>query len=295
MKNNITESLSPYLKGIGQIMLQENALTGLLFLIGILSNSLMMGIAAIVSVFVGTMTAKLLKYDKDEINAGLYGFNATLVGVGLIFYFDSSLIIWAAIILLSSLTAVIMNFCLRKKIPIFTFPFIFILWIAIFIYPETHHLTDEILIADSPIAAFEIKYLGLGFGEVMFQGSLLSGLIFFTGVYMNSRIAALYGVFGVVFSVMIAVYYKDNLEHVSNGLFGFNALLCAITFSGFKKRDIIYVLIAATLSVYIEDFMLRHELEILTFPFVLATWITLLVKKYTNSLFDTFAVDNAVE
>jgi len=71
------------LKGLGQIMLQENSSTGLLFLIGIFLGSIEGGIGAIVSTTVGTITAILLKYDKEEINAGLYGFSAALVGVAL--------------------------------------------------------------------------------------------------------------------------------------------------------------------------------------------------------------------
>ena len=71
------------LRGLGQIMLQENAATGVLFLIGIFYGSTTMGIAAILSVCCGTLTAKILGYDKSEIEKGLYGFSAALVGVAL--------------------------------------------------------------------------------------------------------------------------------------------------------------------------------------------------------------------
>lgn len=73
--------LSTLLKGIGQIMLQENSLTGLLFLIGIFYGSIIMGLAALLAAICGTVTAYLLKYDKTEITQGLYGFSAALVGV----------------------------------------------------------------------------------------------------------------------------------------------------------------------------------------------------------------------
>lgn len=72
--------LSTLLKGIGQIMLQENSLTGLLFLIGIFYGSIIMGLALLAAIC-GTVTAYLLKYDKTEITQGLYGFSAALVGV----------------------------------------------------------------------------------------------------------------------------------------------------------------------------------------------------------------------
>ena len=84
---NIQTIVETVLKGIGQIMLQDSAWTGLLFLIAISYDSVLMGIAALVSTIVGTATAKILKFEDKNIKAGLYGFNATLIGVGLIFIF----------------------------------------------------------------------------------------------------------------------------------------------------------------------------------------------------------------
>jgi hypothetical protein len=70
--------LDNILKGIGQIMLQENRWTGLLFLIGIFMGSWQCGVAVLLSTAAGTFTAMKLKYDKSQINAGLYGFSAAL-------------------------------------------------------------------------------------------------------------------------------------------------------------------------------------------------------------------------
>lgn len=53
--------VSALLKGVGQIMLQNNAWTGLLFLVGIFYDDNTMGVAAIVAAATGTMTARLLK------------------------------------------------------------------------------------------------------------------------------------------------------------------------------------------------------------------------------------------
>jgi len=52
------------LRGVGQIMLQENAITGLLFLMGIFYGSVFMGLAALLATTCGSITAKLLRYDK---------------------------------------------------------------------------------------------------------------------------------------------------------------------------------------------------------------------------------------
>lgn len=102
--------LDNILKGIGQIMLQENRWTGLLFLIGIFMGSWQCGVAVLISTAAGTFTAMTLKYDKSQINAGLYGFSAALVGVALAFLFDTTILIWILIILGGALAAVIQHF-----------------------------------------------------------------------------------------------------------------------------------------------------------------------------------------
>ena len=77
------------LRGISQVFLQNNIFTGLLFLIGILYNSRLMALGALLGVIISTITAILLNYNKKDINNGLYGFNGTLVGIALLFFFKS--------------------------------------------------------------------------------------------------------------------------------------------------------------------------------------------------------------
>src|SRR5436190_21388459 len=128
MNLNKTTVLTPYLKGVGQIMLQNNQWTGILFLAGIFYDSIVMGLAAILAVVVGTVTAKVLKYDQDEINMGLYGFSATLVGVALMFHFQetsiSAPIVWGTVVVGAALATIIQHFFISRKIPAFTLPFI---------------------------------------------------------------------------------------------------------------------------------------------------------------------------
>jgi urea transporter len=68
-------------RGIGQVMFQNNALSGLLMLIGIFLNSWQMGLLAVSGNIISTLTARISGYDCDDIKNGLYGFNGTLVGI----------------------------------------------------------------------------------------------------------------------------------------------------------------------------------------------------------------------
>ncbi|MBV8325671.1 urea transporter [Chryseobacterium sp.] len=274
------------LKGIGQIMLQENRWTGLLFLIGIFMGSWQCGVAVLLSTAAGTFTAMKLKYNRSEINAGLYGFSAALVGVALSFLFETGLLIWVLIILGGALAAVVQHFFIQKKIPVFTFPFIVITWILVFALHHFTHIPPSAMLSAEVVSTKYDDFLTCtnGFGEVIFQGGVLSGIIFFLAVFISSPVAALYGLAASILGAGLSQFNGEPVKEIHMGLFGFNAVLSAIVFSGVKKTDGLWVLIAVFLTIVIDDFLVdNHYLDavggVFTFPFVAGTWATLLIQK----------------
>ena len=65
-------------RGIGEVMFQNNAFSGLLMLIGIFLNSWQMGTLAVCGNIISILTAYFSGYKYDDIKNGLYGFNGTL-------------------------------------------------------------------------------------------------------------------------------------------------------------------------------------------------------------------------
>ncbi|MES2650682.1 MAG: urea transporter [Bacteroidota bacterium] len=279
LKTFFLAEIETLLKGVGQIMLQNNAWTGLFFLAGIFYGSIAMGVAAILSVTIGTYTAKLFKYDEAEINAGIYGFSATLVGVALTCLFDPTLIIWLCIVIGSVLATVLQHFFSIKKITAFTFPFIVVTWVFLFVFHQFPSLAEaQVPIADNALNNW-FAAMTLSFGQVIFQGSYLPGLLFFCGVFINHPIAAIYGEVAAALCSLVAYQLGQPINDIYLGLLGYNGVLCAITFSGKKISDFILAFISVILSVLITIQMRNMGLPVLTFPFVLATWLTLLVKR----------------
>jgi urea transporter len=273
---------APYLRGVGQIMLQNNVLTGALFLLGIAINSLLLTLGMVAGLLVGTITAKLLNYDRAAINNGLYGFNAALVGIAMLVFFESTLLVWTGLVLLSVLSTIMMNAFLRKQLPAFTFPFVFCLWIALLI-------SRLIIPIDPPgegdlaplldySVAIDLKNFGFGFGEVIFQASIISGIVFFLAVYVSNPTGALYGLAGTFAAIALAVLFIGKVDEVQQGWFTFNAVLCAIAMSGTHRRDGAFVLLAVFISVLLESLMQNLGVIYLTFPFIAACWITLFIK-----------------
>lgn len=273
-----TAIISVILKGLGQIMLQENSITGLLFLIGIFYGSLAMGFAALLATVCGTAIAYLLKYDQTEINQGLYGFSAALVGVAVMLFLKPVFWSWVIVVIGAVLAAMLQHFFIKRKFPAYTLPFVLVTWLILFV---CNLFYSDLFAVSSPAIAEASDSLTDGFksfGQVIFQSSLLSGILFFLAVFISSPISALYGLAAAIISAILAFYVSIPINDINLGLYGFNAVLCAIVFAGPQVKDGIWVLISLVLALAISLLMLKTGITKLTFPFVLATWVTLFLR-----------------
>ncbi len=76
------------LRGVGQVMFQDNPMSGLLFLAAVAWGSFAGGVpavfgASVLGVIVATLTAMWLRVDTSALHAGLMGYNGVLVGAAL--------------------------------------------------------------------------------------------------------------------------------------------------------------------------------------------------------------------
>lgn len=275
------------LRGIGQIMLQENSLTGLLFLCGLFLGSTECGFGAILGSFTGSLTAIIFQFNTKEIEAGIYGFSAALVGVALAFLFKAELLIWILIFAGSILASLIQRAFIKIKFPAYTFPFILVTWIVVFFLQQFANIPpSELFLTKIDPQPYSYLFTGInGFGQVIFQAGIYSGAIFFLGVFVSSPAAALYGLAASLLGAFLSQLNGQPLDNIYLGLFGFNAVLSAIVFAGFEKKDGFWVLIATLLTVWINVFLVKYHLldrfgGVFTFPFVAGTWLTLLIQKF---------------
>ena len=121
--------LDSVLRGVGQVMLQNNSYAGLLFLIGIFYNSTLFGMAVLIGTTVSTATAMLLGVERSQVRDGLFGFDGALVAIALLYFLEPDILAWSYVVLASACTTVVMAALLRLlrtwKIPALTAPFVF--------------------------------------------------------------------------------------------------------------------------------------------------------------------------
>jgi urea transporter len=123
------------LRGIGQVMFQNNPLTGLLFLVGIFVNSFKFGGAALLGVAASTLAAHLLGADRTLIRNGLFGFNGILVGIGLAFFLEFDFLLAVYIVVGAAVSTIVMmaliNLLTPWDMPALTAPFVLTAWMLL--------------------------------------------------------------------------------------------------------------------------------------------------------------------
>ena len=124
-------------RGIGQVMFQNNALSGGLMLLGIAFNSWQLAVLSVLGTVVSTLTASLSGYD----------FNGTLVGIAIGVFMEINV---TSILLLISGSAfstwVARCFRYQNRVSGLTAPFIFVVWLLLV---GCHYLYPSLLLSSS--------------------------------------------------------------------------------------------------------------------------------------------------
>ena len=109
------------LKGFSQVMLMDNAISGGLILLGITLHSPLLGLMALLSSMVGTLTGKYCGGDKIAVSQGIYGFNSILSGIAVMLFLQND---WNWLIaLFAAVAAALLMVFLSKFLAKWNIPF----------------------------------------------------------------------------------------------------------------------------------------------------------------------------
>lgn len=291
------------LRGTGQVMFQNSAWTGLLFIIGIFWGAYAehMGIVAwgaLVGVAVSTLTGYLLRFPDRDGAQGLWGFNGVLVGCAFPTFMGNTVWMWLALILCAALTTWVRtgfnNVMAPWKVNSFTFPFVFCTWMfllaarAMHGMPPTHMaapaLPEFFSSAENIHFGHLIVYWFKGIAQVFLIDSWVTGLLFLIGLALCNRWAALWAAIGSALALFLALIFKASGYDIANGLYGFSPVLTAIALATVfykpNKRSAVWALLGIAVTVFIQAGMnvllAPVGLATLTGPFCITTWLFLL-------------------
>ena len=297
------------LRGVGQVVFQNNPLAGLVILAGLLVNSWIYAAICVVGVVASTLTAIVLKADKALIRDGLFGFNGALVALALVAFTSEdfragaipSVAMLAYLICAAALTtmafASIAALLGPHKVAPLTMPFVFVGWLFLFAVlkfdaidagPMAKPVSPDQFPYDAP---YDLRtwYEGIGtsIGQIFFQDNWITGYIIIVGMAINSRISATMAFLGAVIGTVVAVMFGGPEGAIRDGLFGYNAALTAIALGGFflvlTWSSFLYAvfgpIVSAWLWASIAIFLKPIGMPVLTSTFVIVTW-TMLIGQY---------------
>jgi urea transporter len=293
------------LRGIGQVMFQDNPVSGLLFFVAIGWGSYVAGmpqvaIGGLAAVVAGTLTALWLRVDGADVGAGLFGFNAYLVGLALPTFLAPSPLMWCCVVLGGIVsvpaTLAVANVCRTWSTPALTAPFVLVTWLLLLgtyaftaIEGSGLPMTDVVAPVDPAAAnplAFGDFVQGVlrSIGQVFLKASVLAALLLLAGLAVNSVAAAASALAGAIVAVVTAHILGTESNLITGGLMGFSPVLTAIALGAvFNKpgvRTAIYALVGTIFTVIAQGAMnvvfTPFGIPTLTGPFVLVTWLFLL-------------------
>lgn len=299
-RESLTRFLTASLKGISQVLLIENTISGLLILLAITTSSFLLGIMTLLSAFIGNLVGILGGADEESINQGLFGYNSVLTGIVLTLFLTGPyhwIIALFGAAIAAIFTAAMMHVLKGSGIPVLTFPFIILSWLMLLASYrlKVFHLTPDLVPQD--LLNWEVDMTGKvdwvegtfnGIGQIFFLHNTLSGALLFIAVFWAGWKFGLYVIIGNFVALLTSYLLGGEPNLIFMGLYGYNAILTILAVSiAFNKRSnrfspflgVIGACLTVPLTASIATLLLPFGLPALTMPFVLSTWLLLGARK----------------
>ena len=292
------------LVGIGQIFLQDNGWSGLLITIGMFFSHWTLGVTCFLGALIGTLTAKALKAKDGDIEFGLYGFNASLAYMCVMFTFATndahatwtaaSPLLWVLGAVAAVIATVIMHVFVTKGWTAFTFPFVVTCWVLCWAFAKYNVLGLEQTTPALPDYTGTVDAITTpfyGWAEVNFGANFLTGVFIFLGLAISSPSVAMWGTAAATLGGLFAHYVLGiDANVLANGLYSFSPILVACAFvtkSGVSRADFVYIVVGVLLAVLIHygigSIVINGKnMATYTIGFIVATWIMEAVQKAVN-------------
>jgi urea transporter len=298
MKKNgkISEIIQGVLRSYSQIFFSENYW----FAIPLVLVDISAGFCGLLSVLTANLASSLMKFDKITTTKGFYGFNSLLVGLGLGYYYEVTLIIIVIAVISGFLTLMItialQGILGKYLLPYLSIPFMLSIWIVLGAGGLTggtennqsgvYILNKLFIIGGHPMvnlhqwwvenvtSGFLNSYF-LSLGAIFFQFNVFAGIVVAISLLFYSRIAFLLSLLGYSVAFLAYSFMGMDMTQMGYSYIGFNFILGAIAVGGYfyipSKQSFFWAfaitpviaLVAAGLSALLKPF----NLMILSLPF----------------------------
>jgi urea transporter len=261
------------------------------------------GAMALCGVVISNLTAHVLRFDKEKIKSGFYGFNGILFGAATTFYFELDLfLIFIALIFMVItfiVAAVLENYLATAfNLPGLSLPFIITLYIFVIFLTNYNHIVPALTTA-SDLKFYEylpqsIKYYFQSFALILFQPNITSGILIALGILFFSRVLFLLSVAAFALNYFFLHFILPDQAETLIIISGFNSILTAFALGGSliipSRKSFVLVIISILMVVIITGFfyriLLTWYLPILVLPFNFVVLFTIYSLKFRSEYTD---------
>lgn len=282
------------LKNIAQVLLLNNAWTGLFILLGLFVGNWKVGIMALAASIIALLLAKKTNYSNEEINTGLAGFNPVLTAIALTLFlvpeWYSILIAFIAIVITMPIGSAFREFFKPFGVPMLTMPYVFVSWVILLMSFQFKFVNADVNIL--PDTVQEIQFSGnsihfinaflSGFSEIFLLKSIIAGLLILIGIFIASRKAGVFAIVANLIGFTAVLVLGANHDQINDGLFGYNVILTVLALGvAFRTRIqryisiVLGILLTVVLHAGMTTLLTPFGLPVFTLPFIIATWIML--------------------
>ena len=262
-----------------------------------------LGLVALLGVSLSNLIASVLKFDETKIRNGFYGFNGILFGAAAVFYFKLTfflLVLVGIFIIITFFVSAVLEHHLASvfNLPGLSLPFVVTLYMfVIFLtnydfiqYKGLEFVDYSFLGFIPPLVKTYFKSLAL----VVFQSSILAGIVFCVAILMFSRVMFILSIVGFLANVLFVQLMFQQPNESFLVLSGFNSVLTAFALGGNliipSRKSFVLTVIAALMVVIVTGFFMKvlspKGLPLLVLPFNCVTLSVLYSLKFRKDQSD---------
>lgn len=270
-----------FLRGFSQCAFQANEVTGVLFILAVLTHSWRMAVFYVLSVLIATVVANLVHADRTLRDLGLFGFNSGLMGLAMGNFYEPGVALWIWVpVLAVFVTLVAVALAKWLPIPFLAAPFILSFWLMWFVADTRPELVKLDL---GPWPVEQVHWLTAvvtALGATLFSPAVLTGVLFFLGVLASNWRHAVIAVLAAFIAVAMAAHVGVAGGAINTGFIGFNAVLAALGTAAVLDGDLRLSVLAAILGTWIFSYIDRGApVPALASGFVIAVWSVMLLDR----------------
>ncbi|WP_255767703.1 urea transporter [Pseudarthrobacter sulfonivorans] len=277
-------------RGLSQIFFQANVWTGLAVLAGFAIANWRMALLAVIGLLCSTLSGVLLRRRLGELGDGLHGYCGALVGAA---QFSALGFTWpaAAFAVAGGLACGPVTVALawlfyhpssrKYSLPVTTAPFCIVAGVLFAVHAPLHGPHTDLGEVPENILANVGQAILNNISEVVLVDSSIAGAVILVGLFIAHWKVGAAALLGSGMEALMDLATGSDVQAVAHGLLGYSGVLTAIALAVVFVRGTWQPWIAAVVGVVVSSvlawLMGLTALPVYTWPFILATWLMLVV------------------